>query len=495
MYNTGMIHVNNMKNLLKHSPAFMKRLWCQLAVSYTLLTFCAMMLLVVILYGINDYSDFHATLTLDNVEKRVADEKLIIAQAIHDADNAEWLNKVRNNIREKLINLEHGSRTSTYRITNSSRPEMYIQITSRNGYLLMSDPASFPEKIATLFTAQKKLTTVRTSVTWLAENGTIWIDMPIMDDHDGRIGHLHVLYIAEFDFMVQLKSVFDFLFFTWGKVFFLSLPIGIACGFVASRYVTRQLQKMNEVTESWRQGDFKVRIELPSDDVFTRHSWYLNEMAQDLEMYLNLKQSLAVRDERNRMARELHDTVKQKLFALGLQLAIAKAKPVVMEAASEHILEAEAIAREAQKDIKEIITQLRPAGTNDGSLYDRISMIADDFRRRFDLNIELKHSEPVKCNGHTEHHVLRIVQESLMNAVCHGKASEIVIACKIDQEVVILMISDNGRGFDIDQSKEEGGFGIVSMHDRVRDLPHGTFEIKSTAGAGTHIRISWKNEL
>lgn len=58
------------------------------------------------------------------------------------------------------------------------------------------------------------------------------------------------------------------------------------------------------------------------------------------------------------MARELHDTVKQKLFALGLQLATAKAKPAVMEAAREHILEAETITREAQHDLMEIITQL-----------------------------------------------------------------------------------------------------------------------------------------
>lgn len=49
-----------------------------------------------------------------------------------------------------------------------------------------------------------------------------------------------------------------------------------------------------------------------------RHSEHLNNMARDLEMYLNLKQNLAISDERNRLARELHDTVKQKLFALGL---------------------------------------------------------------------------------------------------------------------------------------------------------------------------------
>jgi NarL family two-component system sensor histidine kinase LiaS len=316
--------------------------------------------------------------------------------------------------------------------------------------------------------------------------------MPITAGHDGIIGRLRVLYIAEFNLWLQLQSIINFLLSTWSSVLLLSVPIGIACGLVASRYVTRQLQKMNEVTESWRQGNFDARIALPNDDVLIRHSQHLNDMAQDLEMYLSMKQNLAVSDERNRVARELHDTVKQKLFALGLQLATAKAKPAVMEAAHEHILEAETIIREAQHDLMEIITQLRPAGTSDTSLYERIGMIADDFRRRFGVSIELSHSDSAQLNAQTEHQVLRIVQESLMNAVRHGNASKIVITSKIDHDIATLTITDNGIGFDT--NKKTGGFGITSMRDRVRDLPHGTFEIKSSAGVGTRITLSWKNE-
>jgi NarL family two-component system sensor histidine kinase LiaS len=338
-----------MKNWLNRCPAFMKRLWCQLAISYTLLAICAMTLIVVMIYGMNDYKDFRAAITLDNVEKMVANEKLTVAQAIRDADNIEWWNKARDNIREKLVGIEHGSGIAIYRITNSSLPEVYIQITDGNNHLLMSDPVDLPEKIAARFSTHKKLPATESGVMWLVENGPIWVDMPITDS-DGRIiGRLRVLYIAEFNLWVQLQSILDFLFSTWNYVILCSVPIGIACGLVASRYVTRQLQKMNAVTESWRQGNFDARIALPSDDVLIRHSQHLNDMAQDLEMYLSLKQNLAVSDERNRVARELHDTVKQKLFALGLQLATAKAKPAVT--AHEHILEAETITREAQHDL------------------------------------------------------------------------------------------------------------------------------------------------
>ncbi|PPD53289.1 MAG: hypothetical protein CTY12_05080 [Methylotenera sp.] len=482
-----------MKNWLDRCPAFMHRLWFQLAVSYTLLSFCAMTLLVVMLYGLDDYNDFRTALTLDNIEKRVISEKLTVAQAIRGADNTEWWNKARSNIHEKLINLEGGSNDgpSIYRITSSSRPEVYIQIVDKNDHLLFSDPPNLPKKVISQFAEQKNSPAAQSTVKWLAKNGPVWIDMAITDVHDGTIGRLRVLYIAEFNLWVQLQSILDFLLNTWWSVLLLSAPIGIACGLIAARYVTKQLQKMNEVTEKWRQGNFEARIELPHDDVLIRHSQHLNDMAQDLEMYLSLKQNLAVGDERNRVARELHDTVKQKLFALGLQLATVKAKPVVMEAAHEHILEAETITREAQHDLMEIITQLRPTGT-DTSLYERISMIADDFRRRFDINIELYHSDSGKFNAHIGHHVLRIVQESLMNAVRHGNATNIGIASKIDNDITTLTITDNGKGFDPD--KKTIGFGLTSMRDRVRDLPFGTFEIKSTAGVGTKITISWKNE-
>lgn len=481
-----------MKKFLDFCPAFTKRLWFQLALSYTLLAYCAMSVLIVMFYGLDDYHDFRATITPENVEKVVASEKLTVAQAVREGVNTEWLDKARDNIREKLINIEHGSGNAIYRVTSSSRPEVYIQIVDMHDRLVMSDPVDLPSEVAAYFAAQKGLASATSSAKWLAENGPIWVDIPIVDSRDDIVCRLRVLYIARFNLLVQLRSILNFLLFTWSSLFLCSVPIGIICGLVASRYVTRQLQKINTVTESWRQGNFDPRIALPNDDVFIRHSQYLNAMAQDLEMYFSLKQHLAVSDERNRVARELHDTVKQNLFALGLQLATAKSKPAVMEAAREHILEAESLTREAQHDLMEIITQLRPAGASDVSLRDRIVRIGEDFMRRFGVSIEINFYDSIQFNAYTEHHVLRIVQESLMNAVRHGKASQIEIASRMDRETVTLRIADNGIGFD--SNKKTDGFGLTSMRDRVRSLPHGTFEIRSSVGVGTEVILSWENE-
>lgn len=470
----------------------MKRLWFQLATTYTLLALCAFAVLIMIMYGFNDYTDFHKTLDPRIIEGQIASDKPLIAEILRTRTRTELRDKVLGDIRVKLLNLEEiEKKAESYRITNSSSPEAYIRILDARGDTLAADPANLPPDIASIFASQELFP--QTHAGWLKEDGgPIWMDMPVQSESGDYMGRLQILYIAEFDWWIQLGSIFYFLFVAFDWVIICSVPIGIACGLVAARYVTKQLQKMNEVTESWRQGDFEARIELPNDDVLTRHSQHLNDMAQDLEMYLRLKENLAVSDERNRVARELHDTVKQKLFALGLQLATAKAKPAVMEAAGEHVLEAETITREAQHDLMEIITQLRPAGTSDTSLYNRIGMIAEDFKRRFGVEVEINHSDSIQFNASIEHHVLRIVQESLMNAVRHGKAGHIVITGKINGRTASLTIADDGEGFDSEQ--ETGGFGITSMRDRVRDLPNGKFDISSVVGSGTTITLSWNNE-
>ncbi|MBP7338908.1 sensor histidine kinase [Niveispirillum sp.] len=481
-----------MKNWLDHCPAFVGRLWFQFAVIYTLLAFCAMTLLSICKYGAEDYGDFRKAVTLEHVRELVSSEKLSVAQAIRDVTDVAWRQKACENIREKLKNIEQASDGSVYRITNSSRPEVYIQIEDENNRLVISDPVDLPAELAPLFTAMKQQRAAADKVIWMVEDGPIWVDMPIDDGKGNRIGRVRILYVAEFDAWIQIQSIFNFLLGAWGYVILFSVPIGIACGVAAAHYVTRHLGRMNDVTESWRRGDFTARIALPNDDVLIRHSQHLNDMADDLELYLHLKQNLAVSDERNRVARELHDTVKQKLFALGLQLATAKANPAVLEAAREPILEAETINREAQHDLMEIITQLRPTSTGDSTLHNRVGMIAEDFRRRFDVDIELGDMGAIQPNAHVEHQVLRILQEALMNAVRHGKASKVTVAAAIDGSAAMLVIADNGIGFEM--TVKTKGFGIISMRDRARDLPDGRLDIESAEGEGTRLTISWKSE-
>ncbi|WP_319531811.1 sensor histidine kinase [uncultured Cohaesibacter sp.] len=479
-----------MNNRIDLCRKLVRRLWFQLAVSYTLLAFLAMLMLVIILYGLSDYSDFHSTRTLETIERTVAAERRVTEQAILNASQQNWLAEAADEIRDSLVNMEQGTGPSIYRITNSSNPEAYIRILDRQGNVLLSDPESMPKDISERFRQQSEKTPGKDRVVWLDNQGTAWIDFPILDGEQKIVGRLNILFIARFSPWVQIRSVVDFLLFTWSYVFALSVPIGISCGLLASRYVKRQLQKINEVTEKWREGDFSSRIALNSDDVLARHGDHLNGMAHDLEMFVHLRQDLAISNERTRVARELHDTVKQKLFALGLQLATVKSKPVAMEVAGEHVREAETITREAQHDLMEIITQLQPAEINPTSLPERIRLVAEDFVRRFDVQIDLNLKKLDRFHPGTEHHVMRIIHEALMNAVKHGRASRLAISSGIDTDRIVVVIEDNGTGFDVE--KVSGGMGLGFMKDRAGDLPDGRLDIDSSRMSGTTIRLSWK---
>ncbi len=79
-----------------------------------------------------------------------------------------------------------------------------------------------------------------------------------------------------------------------------------------------------------------------------------------------------------------------------------------------------------------------------------------------------------------------------MNAVKHGKATHLIITTNILKTMTLLVIKDNGIGFDT--SKKFSGFGLTSMRDRALELPHGVFDITSKLGNGTQLSISWGNE-
>jgi len=312
-------------------------------------------------------------------------------------------------------------------------------------------------------------------------------------DAGGRpVGAVVVKLDAQFDWLRDAGNSLWWVV-NVGAVFVVSaLVMGLVFGAVAAKYVTSRLHAMNLVTEEWRRGKFDARIALRSSDELATHSQRLNHMAQELELLIGLKQAVAAGRERNRVARDLHDTVKQKLFALSLQLEVVKAKADLTASTAEHILEAEALTREAQFDLMEIITQLRPPATTENSLMEHIETISADFRRRFHVAIDTANVGSGSCGVDVEHHVIRIVQEALMNAIQHGKAKSICISTSIDRGRTALRIADDGVGFDTKNSSD--GFGLVSMRDRAADLPQGAFLLESEPGSGVCVIVSWANE-
>ncbi len=457
-------------------PDWTGKLWWRLSLTFFVLSMICMVLLVVvsslIASSVNNWRAFHARVNAPYIGAVLRDQERLILSPMLEAPPAAWPTTMAAQLATLLSRLEGLDEDGlNYSIELSSDPVAGVVISRADGSVAMRH-------------------VTREGHVFGPE--AVEVTRPVLNDTGERVGTVVARLDAAFDPVLDASNALAWAVNVW-LIFVVSAAVmGVVFGLVAAKYVTSRLRVMNLVTEEWRQGKFDARIMLGTDDELTIHSRRLNRMAQDLELLFSLKQSMAAGDERNRVARELHDTVKQKLFALSLQLEVVKRKPAVMAAASEPILEAETITREAQADLMGIITQLRPPASSETSLADQIARIAEDFRRRFGVRIDLPRMATGACSLDTEHHVSRIVQEALMNAIQHGGARTVTISADVSDGTTTLTIEDDGSGFD--PSRETGGFGLVSMRDRAGDLPRGHFRLDSRPGGGTRITLSWKPE-
>ncbi len=205
---------------------------------------------------------------------------------------------------------------------------------------------------------------------------------------------------------------------------------------------------------------------------------------------------VAVMEERNRMAREIHDTLAQGFSGIIMQLEAAEQALGEDTAAVErHINQARSLARKSLAEARRSVWNLRPQALEQFPLSEALKQEADKFaqasgvRTKFEV-IGAKRSLPAEV----EAVLLRICQEALANARKHAEASEVEVRLMFDEGAVELVVSDNGRGFEARVPSEEevrkrGTFGLISMRERARSIG-GHFEILSESGKGTIVRVT-----
>ncbi len=182
--------------------------------------------------------------------------------------------------------------------------------------------------------------------------------------------------------------------------------------------------------------------------------------------------------ERNRIAREIHDSLGHSLTALNLHLEMALKLSQIQPAKSLEVLsEAKRLASTALKDVRESVSTLRSDPLQQIDLLVAINKLADEFqlsnhvRPKCDLDLPPNLPQPIATT------IYRIVQEALTNISKYAQASEVIIEIQTLTTELKLQIVDNGCGFIIDNNMT--GFGVQGMRERVLSL-HGSFEIIST---------------
>jgi ligand-binding sensor domain-containing protein/signal transduction histidine kinase len=199
----------------------------------------------------------------------------------------------------------------------------------------------------------------------------------------------------------------------------------------------------------------------------------------------------AVLAERNRMAREIHDTLAQGFAGISVQLeVVAKMMFAMPESAKEHLDQARILVRNSLAEARRSVWALRSSALEDGSLVDALSNIARQLSSETTVQLEVS-GTPRKLSYETENHLLRIGQEAVTNAIKHAQASRVNIKLNYNQHFVMLTIQDDGCGFDVQASKEagkRGHFGLVNMQERVAHLK-GSLAVNSSLGHGTEIIV------
>jgi signal transduction histidine kinase len=193
---------------------------------------------------------------------------------------------------------------------------------------------------------------------------------------------------------------------------------------------------------------------------------------------------LTVVEERNRLARELHDAVMQRLFSLRLSARAArKLVPVDPEAAACRLGEVESLAAEAIAELRGVIVELRPADLDAHGLVETLRRHVTLLDRLHDTEVTFSVKSPVDLSREGEVEVLRLVQEALGNAFRHARAQHVAVTVETER----ITIADDGAGFDAAEAATRG-LGLLSMRERAKALG-GELELTTAPGEGTVVAL------
>lgn len=228
-------------------------------------------------------------------------------------------------------------------------------------------------------------------------------------------------------------------------------------------------------------------------DVARQHNQNLaSELEQaniQLRDYSTRIEKLAAVRERNRLARELHDSVTQTVFSMNLT---SQSAALLLERDPSRVVDQlermYTLSRSALGEMQILIEELKPEPVDRGGLPDAIHQLLTEsrFRDSLSVSVEVIGDQPLALSE--QHGLYRIIQEALNNVLKHAKVSQAQVRLHL-KEPMWVEIEDKGLGFDTQQPGSSGSLGMVSMHERAAEIGW-ELEVFSTPSLGTRIRVT-----
>ncbi|CAM3910671.1 sensor histidine kinase [Mesobacillus zeae] len=316
---------------------------------------------------------------------------------------------------------------------------------------------------------------------------------------------LTAAYFWEFPFKEWIdlweQELFDipFILFTAS----VSITIGILYGVFSGFFLHRQFQRIDQWLFKMEEGRHAETGQGAVLQEVTDISSRIDRLQKQITEKAKLSQRLAtekaeeqevriqkiVSQERNRLARELHDSVSQQLFAASMMMSAINeqnAESPVSDHEAKQLKMVEEMIHQSQLEMRALLLHLRPAALKGKSLQEGIEELMVELQQKVSMKISWK-IEPFLLDKGVEDHLFRILQEGVSNTLRHSKATELGVLLVTRDDMVILRISDDGVGFEADEPKA-GSYGLQNMHERAGEIGS-TLKIVSVKNKGTKLEV------
>jgi NarL family two-component system sensor histidine kinase LiaS len=285
--------------------------------------------------------------------------------------------------------------------------------------------------------------------------------------------------------IMLLKALLGALVFTL-PVAILAALIGTLFGFLTARSFSHRFNRLSCTVEQWGQGNFTLRATDASGDELGQLTRRLNLLAEQFQVLLASQQQLATLEERHRLARDLHDSVKQQVFAISLLVNSAKRLlSLDLSRAQTCLEEIDTSVQHVQQELTTLVHALRPAALAEQGLVAAVSDQATHWSQQSGIASQVKVEGTLASSLSVEEALFRIAQEALANVARHSRATQVALTLTSEQDRCTLTVDDNGQGFD-PATVQGKGIGLRSMQERIYAVG-GTLVVASAPGRGTRV--------
>lgn len=306
---------------------------------------------------------------------------------------------------------------------------------------------------------------------------------------------LIVLVVLASVFPLLNYSVFDLSLWTSTEqlVFTLLLLIIVLTFFLSVLVQTVSLVATQGTRQKIRAilQNKSIRSSAEEDQLFLQLSDKVRSLTRQVQMIDNqdlVKQEEIVEGERRRIARDLHDTVSQELFATSMILSglSSNLNTISQDTLAQQLLAVKDMIETAQRDLRILLLHLRPSELDGKTLVEGFEVILREVSDKSAIQVHFHH-QVEDLPKHIEEHLFRIAQEIISNTLRHAKAKHLDVYLVQSESELQLKMTDDGVGF-VQSDEQELSYGLQNMQERVEDMA-GTIKIRTAPNKGVAIDI------